>query len=163
MLVQFSLVDSIFRHCHSICALSPVFVNCDSNSSVTVAEARDSKSNFGLLHWFRQSFNKNRLPDEKAQQHLTNLNDKIINLFWKNVEFDPCIPNLLSDIDEFQSQLTNLNAEFKSDWQKTNLNDNLTILNLSFERSKLLRTKLNWKLVNLNEEVTKMGGKTYIS
>ena len=30
---------------------------------------------------FRHSFNKNRLPDEKAQQHLTNLNDKIMNLF----------------------------------------------------------------------------------
>ena len=29
-----------------------------------------------------------------------------------------------------------------------------------FKRSKLLRTKLNWKLMKLNEEVTKMGGKT---
>ena len=35
------------------------------------------------------------------------------------------------------------------------MNDNLTKLNLKFERSKLLRTKLN-------EEMTKMGGKTYI-
>ena len=40
------------------------------------------------------------------------------------------------------------------------MNDNLTKLNLGFERIKLLRTKLNWKLVKLNEEVTKMGGKT---
>ena len=42
------------------------------------------------------------------------------------------------------------------------MNDNLTKLNFRFERSKLLRTKLNWKLMKLNEEVTKMGGKTYI-
>ena len=42
------------------------------------------------------------------------------------------------------------------------MNDNLTKMNFRFERSELLRTKLNWKLVELNEEVTKMGGKTYI-
>ena len=41
------------------------------------------------------------------------------------------------------------------------MNDNLTKLNFRFERSKVLRTKLNWKLMKLNEEVTKMGGKTY--
>ena len=41
------------------------------------------------------------------------------------------------------------------------MNGNLTKLNLRFEGSKLLRTKLNWKLMKLNEEVTKMGGKTY--
>ena len=34
-------------------------------------------------------------------------------------------------------------------------------MNFRFERSKLLRTKLNWKLMELNEEVKKMGGKTY--
>ena len=37
--------------------------------------------------------------------------------------------------------MTNLNAE--------SLNDNLTKLNCRFERSKLLRTKLNWKLMKL--------------
>ena len=41
------------------------------------------------------------------------------------------------------------------------MNENFTKLKLGFERSKLLRTKLNWKLMKLNEEVTKMGGKTY--
>ena len=41
------------------------------------------------------------------------------------------------------------------------MNDNMTKLNFRFERSKLLRTKLNCKLMELNEEVTKMGGKTY--
>ena len=35
------------------------------------------------------------------------------------------------------------------------MNDNVTKLNLGFERSKLIRTKLN-------EEVTKIGRKTYI-
>ena len=39
------------------------------------------------------------------------------------------------------------------------MNDNLTKSNVGFERSKLLRTKLNWKFMKLNEEVTKMGGK----
>ena len=74
-----------------------------------------------------------------------------------------CIRNSLSDRDELQWQLTNLNAELLNliD-KKTNVNDNLTKLNFRFERSKLLRTKLNWKLMKLNEEVTKMGGKTYI-
>ena len=37
------------------------------------------------------------------------------------------------------------------------MNDNLTKLDLAFERSKLLRTKL----MKLNEDVIKMGGKTY--
>ena len=41
------------------------------------------------------------------------------------------------------------------------MNHNLTKLNLGFKGSKLLRTKLNCKLMKLNEEVTKMGGKTY--
>ena len=35
---------------------------------------------------------------------------------------------------------------FKFDWEKTNVNDNLTKLNFRFERSKLLRTKLNLKI-----------------
>ena len=39
------------------------------------------------------------------------------------------------------------------DKKKPNMNDNLMKLNLGFECSKLLRTKLN-------EGVTKMGGKT---
>ena len=43
------------------------------------------------------------------------------------------------------------------------MNDNLRKLNLRFERSKLLRTKLNKKIMKLNEEVTKMGGETYIT
>ena len=43
------------------------------------------------------------------------------------------------------------------------MNDNLTKLNLGFKGSKLLRTKFNWKFKKLNEEVTKMGGKTYIT
>ena len=51
--------------------------------------------------------------------------------------------------------LTNLDAELLNliD-KKTNVNNNLTKLNFRFEPSKLLRTKVN-------EEVTKMGGKTY--
>ena len=63
---------------------------------------------------------------------------------------------ILVTIDDFECWI------FKFDWQKTNVNDNLTKLNFRLDRSKLLRTKLNWKLMKLNEEVTKMGGKTYI-
>ena len=62
----------------------------------------------------------------------------------------------LTTIDEFECLI------FKFDWQKTNMNDNLTKLNVRFERSKLFRTKLNLKLMKLNEEVTRMGGKAYI-
>ena len=73
------------------------------------------------------------------------------------------IPNSPSDTDKFQWQLTNLNADFFFFIdKKLNVNDNLTKLNLRFEGSKLLRTKLNWKLMKLNAEVTKIGGKTYI-
>ena len=35
-------------------------------------------------------------------------------------------------------------------------------LNFRFERIELLRTKLNWKLMKLNEEVTKWAGKSII-
>ena len=41
----------------------------------------------------------------------------------------------IMDIDEFEYSF------FLFDWEKTNMNDNLTKLNLGFERSKLLRTK----------------------
>ena len=60
-------------------------------------------------------------------------------------------------IDEFECWIV------KFDWQNTNVNDNLTEFNFRFEISKLLRTKLNGNSMKLNEEVTKMGGKTYIS
>ena len=45
---------------------------------------------------FRQSFNQNLLPDVKAQLPLTNLNNKIMNLFEKNDEIDPSIRNSFS-------------------------------------------------------------------
>ena len=46
-------------------AFSPVFVNCNSNSSVTVAEHETAISYIGIQ--FRQSFNQIRPPGVKAQ------------------------------------------------------------------------------------------------
>ena len=44
-------------------ALSPVFNNCNSNSSVTVAEHEAAKLILSIGIHFRQSFTQNRLPD----------------------------------------------------------------------------------------------------
>ena len=66
MLVSISsLVDQILNI--AIHALSPVFVNCYSNLSVTVAELETAKAISSIGIHFRQSFNQNRLPDVKAQ------------------------------------------------------------------------------------------------
>ena len=69
MLVSISsLVDQFWNIAIQFRALSPVFVNCYSNSSVKVAikhETAKSISSIGIH--FRQRFNQNRLPDVKAQ------------------------------------------------------------------------------------------------
>ena len=62
-----SLVDQFLNIVIQFHALSPVFVNCNSNSSVTVAEHETAKTiSFIGIH-FRQSFNQIRLPDVKAR------------------------------------------------------------------------------------------------
>ena len=58
-----SLVDQFRNIVIQYRALSPVFVNCNSNSSVTVAEHETAKSISSIGIHFRQSFNQIRLPD----------------------------------------------------------------------------------------------------
>ena len=61
-----SLVDQFLNIVIQFRALSPVFVNCNSNSSVTVAEHETAKTILSIGIHFRQSFNQIRLPDVKA-------------------------------------------------------------------------------------------------
>ena len=68
MLVSISsLVNQFLNIAIQFRALSPFFVNCYSNSSVTVAEHETAKAISSIGIHFRQSFNQNRLPDVKAQ------------------------------------------------------------------------------------------------
>ena len=103
--------------------------------------ARDSNDNFVYWHSFSSKFQSNLSPRCKGPITLDEFEKKywICSKEWRIWSY---IPNSLSDTDEFQ-------------WQ-------LTKLNFKFERSKLFRTKLYWKLLILNAEVTNMGGKTYI-
>ena len=66
-----SLVDQFWNIVIQFRALSPVFVNCNSNSSVTVAEHEtDININFVYIGiHFPQSFTQNRLPDIKAHNY----------------------------------------------------------------------------------------------
>ena len=68
MLVSISsLVDQFWNIVIQFRALSPVFVNCNSNSSVTEAEHEPAKTISSIDIHFRQSFIQIRLPDVKAQ------------------------------------------------------------------------------------------------
>ena len=57
-----SLVDQFWNIVIKFRALSPIFVNCNSNSSVTVAEHETAKTISTIGIHFRQSFNQIRLP-----------------------------------------------------------------------------------------------------
>ena len=64
MLVSISsLVDQFWNIAIQFRDLSPVFVNCNSNSSVTVGEHKTAKSISSIGIHFRQSFTKILLPD----------------------------------------------------------------------------------------------------
>ena len=68
MLVSISsLVDQFWNIVIQFRALSPIFVNCNSNSSVTVAEHETVKTISSIGIHFRQSFNQFRLPGVEAQ------------------------------------------------------------------------------------------------
>ena len=62
-----SLVNQFWNIVIKFRALSPVFVNYNSNSSVAVAEHETAKAISSIGIHFRQSFNQNRLPDVKVQ------------------------------------------------------------------------------------------------
>ena len=66
-----SLVDQFRNIVIQFRALSPVFVNCNSNSSVTVAEHETGKSISSIGIHFRQSFTQIRLPDIRYNQKET--------------------------------------------------------------------------------------------
>ena len=59
--INFETLSFNFVLCH------PFFVNCNSNSSVTIAEHETAKRISSIGIHFRQSFNQIRLPDVKAQ------------------------------------------------------------------------------------------------
>ena len=111
MLVSISsLVDQFWNIAIQFRALSPVFVNWYSNSSVS-SWARDSKSNFVYWHSFSWKFQSKSSPRCKGPITPDEFEWQNNEFVWKNDEFDPCICNSLSDRDEFQWQFTNLNAE----------------------------------------------------
>ena len=63
MLVSISsLVDQFWNIVIQFRALSPVFVNYNSNSSVTAAEHKTSKINFVYWHSFSSKFHSNSSP-----------------------------------------------------------------------------------------------------
>ena len=70
-----------------------------------------------------------------------------MHLIEKNDEFDPIafLTRLAAETNFSDNWPIGMLNFFYFDWQKTNMNDNLKGLNLGFERSKLLRTKLNWE------------------
>ena len=118
LVIQFLKMCFQFRPGHSgfwniviqFRALSPVFVNCNSNSLVTGAEHETAKSISSIGIHFRQSFIQNRLPDIKAHITIDEFEWQNSEVVWQNDELDPSIPYSLSGRDEFQWQLTNLNA-----------------------------------------------------
>ena len=58
-----SLVDQFRNIVIQFRALSPIFYNCNSNSSVTVAEHETANSISSIGIHFRQSLTQIRLPD----------------------------------------------------------------------------------------------------
>ena len=67
MLVSISsLVDQFWNIVIQFRALSPIFVNRNSNLSITVAEHETAKTISSIGIHFRQSFNQIRLPGVQA-------------------------------------------------------------------------------------------------
>ena len=77
---QFETMSFNFVLCHPMDMVTR-FRQLQFKSSVTVAEHETAKTISSIGIHFRQSFNQIRLPGVKAQEHLTNLNAKIMNLF----------------------------------------------------------------------------------
>ena len=159
MLVSISsLVDQFWNIVIQCRALSPIFVNCNSNSSITVAEHETAKTISSISAFI---FVKVSIKFVSQVYRPNNTWQIWMTEYWicsKEWRIDPTFlakrhRRISVTIDDFECWI------FKVDWQNTNVN--LTKLNFRFERSKLLRTKLNWKFMKLNAEVTKWAGKTY--
>ena len=101
-------------------ALSPVFVNMLFKFVGHSSWARDSKSNFVYWYSFSSKFQSKSSPRCKGPITPDEYEWQNNEFVWKNYEFDPCIRNSLSNRDEFQWQLTNLNAELLNLIDKTN-------------------------------------------
>ena len=128
MLVSISSFGrSILKHCYSISCFVTHFRQLQFKFVGHSSWARDSKNNFVYSHSFSSKFQSNSSPRCKGQITLDEFewqNNEFVQKEWRIWSY---IPNSLSDTDEFQWQLTNLNAGiFKFDWQKTNVNDYLT-------------------------------------
>ena len=84
-----SLVDQFWNIVIQFRALSPVFVNCNSNSSVTVAEHETAKNNFVYCHSFSSKFQSNSSPRCKGPITLDELEWQNTEFVRRNYEFDP--------------------------------------------------------------------------
>ena len=102
---EFVFGRSILKHCYSISCFVTRFRQLLFKFVGHSSWARDSKSNFVYWHSFSSKFQSKSSPRCKGPITPDEYE-------WQNnEEFDPCIRNSLSDRDEFQWQLTNLNAE----------------------------------------------------
>ena len=112
-------------------SLHSILENVFSISSRTLWNARMLVSISSLVDQFWQEWQNNEFV-------------------WKNDEFDWCIRNSLSDRDEFQWQLTNLNAEFfnlideKRMWMTIWRNWTLDLNAVSFSGRNWIENWWNW-------------------
>ena len=149
---------SILKHCHSISCFVTRFRQLQFKFVGHSSWARDSKNNFVYWHSFSTKFQSNSSPRCKGPITLDEfeLFERITNLILY-------IPNSISDTNEFQWQLTNLNAEFlnliekKRMWMTIWRNWTLYLNAVSFSGRNWIKNWRNWM-----KRWRKMGGKTYI-
>ena len=80
---------SILKHCHTISCFVTHFVNCNWNSSVTVAEHETAKNNFVYRHSFSSKFQSNSSPRCRGPITLDEFEWQNTEFVWRNDEFDP--------------------------------------------------------------------------
>ena len=84
-----SLFDQFWNIVIQFRALPPVFVTCNSTSSVTVAEHETSKNNFVYWHSFSSKFQSNSSPRCKGPITLDEFEWQNTEFVRRNDEFDP--------------------------------------------------------------------------
>ena len=164
MLVSISsLVDKFWNIFHSISCIVTHFCQLQFKFVGHSSWARDSKNNFVYRHSFSSKFQSNSSPRCRGPITLDEFEWQNIDIVRRNDGFDPTFLTRLATQTNFSDnwRFWMLNLFIFID-QKTNIWMPIwRTWTLWFGRSKLLRTKMNWKLMKLNEKVTKMGGKTY--
>ena len=139
---------SILKHCHSISCLVTRFRHLQFKFVSHSSWARESKSNF--VYSFSSKFQSKSSPRCKGPITLDEFECQNNEFVWKNDEFDPCIRNSLSERDEFQRPLTNLNAEFlnlidkKRVWVTIWRNWTLDLNAVSFSGRNWIENWWNW-------------------